>query len=75
MFSPSVSGRPGCWRCDILLTTERRGFASGPWCDDVGSLGLSSLSEESTDEFRSDRSLLSNKAVTVAVRDESPGEN
>ena len=26
------------------------------------------------DEFRSERSLLSNKAVTVAVKDDSPGK-
>lgn len=38
--------------------------------DSVG--GLSSLSEESTDEFLNDRSLLSNIAVTVAVKDDNP---
>lgn len=77
MFSPSVSGRlMGCWRWDILLTTESRGLESGPWVDVVGSpCGLSSLSDESTDEFLSDRSLLSNIAVTVAVRDDKPATN
>lgn len=77
IFSPSVSGRPiGCCRCDILLTTERRGFASWAWFDEAGSAwGLpSSLSDESTEEFLIDRSLLSNRAVTVAVKDGNPDE-
>lgn len=75
IFSPSVRGRPiGCCKCDILLTTERRGCANWLWFDEVGSdwVLLSSLSDESTDEFLIDRSLLSNKAVTVAVKDGNP---
>lgn len=71
IFSPNVNGRlVGC-RWVILLITENLGLVIWRFDEDWSEI-LSSLSEESTDEFLSDLSLLSNSAVTVAVRDDSP---
>lgn len=68
IFSPKVSGRlSGLWMWEILLVTDMRGFDSWLWLVPMLCC-FSSLSDESTDEFRSDRNLLSN----IAVRDERP---
>lgn len=67
IFSPSVSGRcVGLWMCNILLVTVRRGFDIWLWLVS----GLSSLSDESTDEFLNERNLLS----SMAVKDDRPSK-
>jgi hypothetical protein len=60
--------------------TENLGFVVGvpelaedaaPLLESIIAVNFSSLSE-STDEFRNERNLLSNNAVTVAVREDDP---